>query len=116
MRRTPKLFLVDIVQSIEKIEKYIEELSFEDFVSNEKTIDAVVRNLEIIGEASKNIPDWLKSKYINIPWREIAGMRNKMIHEYFGIDYEIIWEIVKKDLPELRAKIKGIMQQEVTEE
>ena len=115
MKRLEKLFIEDMRQAIEKITKYIGDLSFENFVKDGKTIDAVVRNLEIIGEASKNVPEWFKSKYPTILWREIMGMRNKIAHEYFGIDYEVIWEIVKKDLPELEPKIKEIMQREFTE-
>ena len=115
MKRTPKLFIEDIMESATRITKYVKGLSFDDFTRDDKTIDAVVRNLEIIGEASKNIPEWLKAKYPNLPWKEIIGMRDKIAHEYFGIDYEILWEIVTKDLPELESQIKEVMQLEFGE-
>ncbi|MFH1957709.1 MAG: DUF86 domain-containing protein [bacterium] len=112
MNRTSKLFFDDIKQSIEKIKRYIAELSYKDFAIDEKTVDAVVRNLEIIGEASKNIPKRIKSKYSDIPWKEVTSMRNRITHEYFGLDREIIWEIAKKDLLEIEPKIKEIILQE----
>lgn len=106
-KRTISLFMNDIVESIEKIIRYKQEITFEQFVGDEKTIDAVLRNLEIIGEAVKNIPDDLKNKYPSIEWKLIAGMRDKLIHSYFGIDLEIIWSTMEF-LPELLTEIKTI--------
>ncbi|MGC9101445.1 MAG: DUF86 domain-containing protein, partial [Caldisericum sp.] len=90
-KRNWKLFLVDVLESIEKIENYTSEISFEEFIKDEKTKDAVVRNIEIIGEAVKHIPEEIKEKYNQIPWKKITGMRNRLIHGYFVVDYTIVW-------------------------
>lgn len=92
-------FIEDIIDSIEKIERYTHELDFNGFESNEMIVDAVIRNLEIIGEASNKVPENIRDKYTEIPWNEMYRMRNRAIHEYFGIDYEIIWSIIKEYLP-----------------
>lgn len=108
MVRDVTLYLEDIVNAIHKIEKYTRGVSFNRFKKEEKTIDAVIRNLEIIGEAVKHIPKEVKEKYPNIPWKEIIGMRNKVIHEYFGIDVDILWDTIKEDICNLKRKIKYI--------
>lgn len=105
-KRSATLYLEDILTSIENIEEYTEDLVFEDFRNDKKTIDAVVRNLEIIGEAARNIPEELKSQHSKVPWEKMASMRNKVIHEYFGVDVEILWQTIKEDLPELKEQIK----------
>ena len=84
-KRDVRLFLYDILEAISKIENYTKGMSYDEFIHDEKTIDAVIRNLEIIGEAAKNIPEDAKNKYPEIPWKEIAGMRDKLIHAYFGV-------------------------------
>ena len=89
-RREWKLFVEDIIESTELIEQYIEDLEFNDFSKDRKTIDAVVRNFEIIGEASKYIPDDIKGRYKDVDWIGIVGLRNKIAHEYFGISVEIV--------------------------
>src|SRR3989338_7386831 len=104
-QRTPKLFVDDIKESIKKIEKYTKEISEKFFESDEKIIDAVVRNLEIIGEAANKMPAEFKSKHKDIPWKKIVGMRNKVIHEYFGVDWEILWDTIKEDIPKLKKQI-----------
>ncbi len=86
------------------------DLSFVDFTSNETLIRAFSRSLEIIGEASKKIPKSFKDKYSDIPWRQIAGMRDKLIHDYFGIDLEIVWDVVQNRLPELDNQLKEIFK------
>jgi uncharacterized protein with HEPN domain len=102
--RDSKLLVEDILSCIGKIERYTLNLSFEDFLHDELRIDAVVRNLEVIGEASKRIhPDFKQSSHI--PWREISGVRNKIVHEYFGVDLEIIWHIVQNDLSMPRVQL-----------
>ena len=106
--RNCKLYINDILDSILKIEEYTKDLSFEKFSKNRMVIDAVVRNFEIIGEASKNIPSEIKLLYKDIPWKEMAGVRNKMIHEYFGIDLDIVWKTIKDRLPELKTALKDI--------
>ena len=109
-KRSAKLYLDDILSSIANVEQYTKELSFEEFVYDRKTIDAVVRNLEIIGEAAKNLPEKITAQYPNIPWNRIISMRNKVIHEYFGVDVDILWETMQEDLPELRRQIKDIQK------
>jgi len=105
MSREFKAYLKDILESIQKIEKYSTGLSFNKFASNGLVQDGVVRNLEIIGEAVKNIPDEIKDKENNIDWRKIAGLRDILIHAYFGIDVDIIWDIIKNKIPELKKEI-----------
>ncbi|MFH1782961.1 MAG: DUF86 domain-containing protein [Candidatus Omnitrophota bacterium] len=103
--RDYKLYLDDILQAIEKIEKYTKGLDAVKLKAQDLIVDGVVRNLEIIGEAAKNIPQDLKKKHPDIEWRKIAGLRDILAHEYFGIDLEILWDIVKNKLPELKNKV-----------
>jgi uncharacterized protein with HEPN domain len=105
LKRSYKLFVEDILDSMDKIENYIENLSYGDFVDNQMIIDAVVRNLEIIGEAANNIPKDIKKEFSNIPWKRMIGLRNIVAHGYFGIDLGIIWEIITKNLPETKPAI-----------
>ena len=109
MPREFKAYLKDILRAINKINKYTENISFEEFRNNELIQDGVVRNLEIIGEATKNIPESIKKDNPDIEWRKIAGLRDILIHVYFGIDTEIIWDIVKNKVPELKEKIEYIL-------
>jgi uncharacterized protein with HEPN domain len=111
-RRPIELLLSDICQVIDRIEQYIEKLSFGAFSKDQKSVDAVVRNLEIIGEAASRLPDEFKEKYSEIEWHKVVGLRHRIVHEYFGIDLEIIWQILRKDLPELKHKIMQIMNVE----
>lgn len=104
-----RLFVEDILESIDKIETYVANMHFENFTQDSKTIDAVVRNLEIIGEASNHIPDELKKKYSEIEWRKIIGLRNRVIHEYFGVSLRIVWQIIKNEIPPLSGQIKNIL-------
>ncbi|MCF7845574.1 MAG: DUF86 domain-containing protein [Candidatus Pacebacteria bacterium] len=103
------LHLKDIVDSINKIERYTKKLSFEKFSNDDMAIDAVIRNLEIIGEASKNLSEEFKEKNSIIPWGSIVGMRNKAIHEYFDLDIEILWKTVKEDIPTLKKDLEKIL-------
>ncbi len=109
--RTYRMFLEDILLSIDRIDEYIGSYSFEEFRNDYKTVDAVIRNFEIIGEASKNIPPEVKEQYPEVPWAEMYLMRNKVTHEYFGVDYEIIWDITKNHLPENKIQIEKILEQ-----
>jgi len=99
MLRDYKAYLRDILDAIRKIEKYTQNISFEEFVSNELIQDGVVRNLEIIGEAVKHIPENVKRNYPDVEWRKMAGLRDILIHAYFGIDVEVVWDIVRSELP-----------------
>jgi len=109
-KRNIKLYLEDIVTAIRKIEKYTQEISLKFFESDEKTVDAVIRNLEIIGEAANNIPKEVKNKYSDIPWNRIVAMRNKVIHEYFGVDWDILWQTIQEDIPDLKKQINKMIK------
>mgnify|MGYP001610151524 CR=1 FL=1 len=104
-RRPVDLLIEDVWEAIEKIERYVSGLDHDAFVKDEKTVDSVVRNLEIIGEATNRLPADFKAKHPQIEWRKIVGLRHRIVHDYFGIDLEIIWEITQKDLPELKSKL-----------
>ena len=95
-----------------RIAQYIEGFSFTDFKRDYKTVDAVIRNFEVIGEASKNLPIEIKTKYPEVPWDEMYLLRNKVSHEYFGVDYEIIWDVATNYLPENKLQIDSILNQE----
>lgn len=105
-KREAQLYLDDIIQSIAHIEQYTAGLSFEDFSKDAKTIDAVVRNFEIMGEAAARLPEEFTERYSIVPWSALIGMRNKVIHEYFGIDPEIIWKTIQEDIPKLKADLE----------
>jgi uncharacterized protein with HEPN domain len=109
MPRDFRLHLEDIIQAIAKIQRYTAGISFQQFSKDEKAVDAVVRNLEVIGEAVKRIPDEMRQKDQAIDWKKIAGLRDILIHEYFGIDTEIIWDIVQNKLPSLEQSIRGML-------
>jgi uncharacterized protein with HEPN domain len=105
-----KLFLKDIEKSINKILNYTKGLNRQEFFGDDKTFDAVMRNLEIIGEAVKHFPDEIREQYKKIAWKKIAGLRDIVIHEYFGIDEDIIWDVVHNKIPELKPEIKTIIE------
>ena len=111
-KRPVDLLLNDICQSIDRIEQYIKNLSFDNFSNDQKSVDAVTRNLEVIGEAANRLPNDFKEKYSEIEWYKVVGLRHRIVHEYFGIDLEIIWQILHKDLPELKRKLTQIMKNE----
>ena len=112
MSRDYKLYLQDILEAIEKIESYLQGMSFQQFSQDELRIDAVLRNLEIIGEATKNIPPQVRQKYPAVEWRKIAGLRDVAIHAYFTIDLRIIWDVVQNKLPGLRGDVTKILEDE----
>ena len=105
-------YLEDMLQSMDRIEEYLSNLDFKKFKQTYLVVDAIIRNFEIIGEASKNIPTDIQKKYPEIPWRKMYGLRNLIAHEYFGIDYEMIWEIARKNLPQNRIDLIEIIRKE----
>ena len=107
-------YIQDILEALGEVEEFTTGMQFEDFVEDKKTVNAVVRSLEVIGEATKRIPDSLREKYSEIPWKRMAGMRDKLIHEYFGIDLEIVWEVVNRELPPIKPLIQKVLEEEVT--
>jgi len=111
MKRDYGLYIKDIRDSILKIEEFVGNMSYKEFVEDDKTSSAVVRKLEIIGEASKNIPKEIRGKYKEIPWSDIAKMRDKIIHFYFGVDYEIVWKVIKERLPTLKQQIERLLKE-----
>ena len=108
-KRKPDVYLQDIVESIQHIDEYLDEVTEEEFYQNSEKQDAVLRRLEIIGEAVKHLSDEVRNEYSEIPWRKIAGMRDIIIHEYFGVTLSMIWMVTQKDLPDLKLKIQDII-------
>jgi len=111
MKRDYRLFIKDILDAIEKIEEFVADMSYEEFVKDDKTKSAVIRKFEIIGEATKNVPDEIKEKHPTLPWKEMAGMRDRLIHGYFGIDTKLVWDTIHMRLPELKPKVKKILDE-----
>jgi len=103
-----KLFLRDITTCIERIGLYTAGLERKDFFADQKTMDAVMRNLEVIGEAAKKLPDNIKEKYPNVAWRKLGGLRDILIHHYFGIDEDIIWDVLANKILEVKTELKKI--------
>lgn len=108
--RSQEELLEDILEASRRILEYTQELDYKLFQKDTKTQDAVVRNIEIIGEATKSLPDIFKEANPEIPWKSIAGMRDKLIHEYFGINTDIVWGVATKNLPELIRFIRNFFQ------
>jgi len=103
-------FLEDIVDAMEKAMNFVEGMSYEEFAQDDKTIFAVIRALEITGEAVKSVPDEIRKNYPEIPWRGMAGMRDKVVHEYFGVNLKIVWETVNERVPEIRPLFEKMLR------
>lgn len=111
MKRDYKLYIKDILNCVLKTEEFIGDMSYRGFIEDDKTSSAVVRKLEIIGEASKNIPKEIRMKYKEVPWSDMAKMRDKITHFYFGVDYEIVWKVIKERLPTLKQQIQKLLKE-----
>lgn len=108
MKKDPRIFIGHILECIELIEDYVKETTWDEFLNSKQLQDSVIRRIEIIGEATKNIPQGIKDAYPNIPWADMAGMRDILIHRYFGVDLELTWEVAKEEVSELKKEILEI--------
>jgi len=111
MKKRPIVFIMHINLEIEKIEKNTKDISKSLFSRDENLKDATIRRIEIIGEAIRNLPKEFKDKYPFVEWKAIVGMRDKLIHQYFGVDIDKVWEVVKKEIPDLKEKINQILKE-----
>jgi uncharacterized protein with HEPN domain len=109
MSRETRLFLDDIVASCDKIGRYTLGMTFESFRDSDLVVDAVTRNLELIGEASKSVPEDIRNRYAAVPWRKMTGLRDVVVHGYFRVDVRLLWDIVERDVPVVRQKIAAIL-------
>jgi len=115
MKREIGDYIEDILEAMTNAIEFTKDMSYDEFVKDTKTVYAVIRAIEIIGEAVKNIPEDIRKKYPDIPWRSMAGMRDKVIHAYFGVKIERVWKVVKRDIPNLKPKFEKMFREEVKE-
>ena len=108
MKREYNLFLEDITKSCEYIQEFVKGIDFDQFLNDEKTSSAVIQKFGIIGEVVKNIPEFIKQRYPDIAWKDMAGMRDRLIHGYFGVDYVLVWDTIESDIPEIITSISQI--------
>ena len=109
--RDISLYLQDILEAMRAIEKFVEGINFEEFVSDDKTASAVIRKFEIIGEAAKHVPDDVRFRYPRVPWKDMSGMRDRLIHFYSGIKYELVWQTIKDIIPAVAPLIKNMLKE-----
>jgi len=112
MKREFLDYLDDIVDALNKVEDFTKDMKYEEFIEDDKTTFAVIRALEIIGEAVKKMPPSIKKQHPQIPWKDMAGMRDKLIHEYFGVKTKVVWETIKQDIPPLKPLFQRILAEE----
>jgi uncharacterized protein with HEPN domain len=114
MKRNNLIYIKDIMENMENVEKFSENINYEEFIKDKKINYAVVRCIEIIGEAAKQVSEEIRSKYPHVPWKEMAGMRDKVIHFYFGVNLEKVWLVVTRDIPKLKPEIQKILNEITT--
>ena len=114
MKRDITLYLGDILQNIDDTQQFIANMTYEQFVEDKKTVNAVIRSIEVIGEASKHIPLDIRIKQPDVPWKDMAGMRDKCIHDYVGVDFEVVWTAVKVELLSIRPMIQSLLDELLT--
>jgi len=113
MKKNNEVYLKHILDAISRIEEYTEGVKYEKFIKNNLIQSATIREIEIIGEAVKRLSEDFKKKYSEIPWKKIAGMRDKLIHDYFGVDIDAVWKTIKRDIPKLKSDIENILKKEI---
>ncbi len=111
MKRSLKDYLLDMRIAIEQVEEFTAGMGFEEFARDQKTINAVIRSLEVLGEAAKNIPGETTSLYPEMPWKRVIGMRDKLIHGYHGVDLEIVWKAVQEEVPPLKPLVEKMLRE-----
>jgi uncharacterized protein with HEPN domain len=112
MKEDDLVYLKHVLDAISRIEEYVQNVKHEDFMNNHLIQDGVIRQLEVIGEATKKLSKKIRNKYPDIPWKDIAGMRDKLIHDYFGVDLDAVWSTIEKDIPPLKEVISKIIKEE----
>ena len=109
-KRDYRDYIQDIIDSVNDVELFTKNMDFESFAEDKKTINAVIRSIEVIGEATKTLPKSIRDQNPSIPWKKMAGMRDKMIHEYFGVDVEILWKVAKENMPSIKPLIQDVLK------